>query len=182
MRALSALVAVAIIGIVVLAAGTHALSDVNSGGPSAVGYADMKISVKWDVVGDCTIFNDQIVGQCNLSPSQVELRAEEHLNVPNSPATIFFISGLTVTTTCRSDVVASITGHGFPTPVVASSEERSWESGQTVSYSFGHLYFFDRGTFTVSIKLYAYGCWGHNTRQLINTVDRQLYFDGSNDF
>jgi hypothetical protein len=179
-----ALLAIGLVGVVVLASltvFTTALPDENAKAPSSIGYVDLTVDMRHEFTDGCVIVNDVITG-CHLRPAGGSvLTADEHLTLPTATATIFELPRATITTRCRTDIEMTVAGPGLDAPVKIQSNERQFDVGDTVTYSWGHLYLSKQGLHTAHLDVFVYGCFSYVTRTNIGSHDKQFFFDGEPD-
>ena len=159
------------------------IPDVNPpvvGDPEPAVYADLRISLTLREI--CRV-TDPVNGvqTCAVTAQDVALSSTEVLQLPTAPAATFVWPKATITGVCTTYITIDVTGPGLNGVISAQSINKNIAKGETDSYPFGHLYFLETGTHSVSMELFAWKCYGLETPTSIFTLTRQFDFDGVND-
>ena len=200
--ALGALVVAAILVVGVPMTFRQTLPDVNpptSSSAPSIGYAD--ITVKVGIAFTSSSFTNGLLND----PSTVKLVATLGTSFatrevcyqpdckgpptgPTAPATVFEWPKIaTVSTSCLGHATITLTG---PLDGVAhgAAEEKSFGVGETVTFSFGHVYFTGQGEVGTVIQVFLRSCYSYNDNagdqpaNQIGNFDRSGWvFDGVNE-
>lgn len=184
-KSVLALVAVAVVALVAVPMlFATSVPDINSS-PASIGYADITVDIRYTVQAPCTVQNDVATGcQIGAVLARPFMHAEEHLALPQRPASFFRLPTATFSATCNSRVVITVTGPGV-NRVVTQESNLAFTPDAQVHHVFGHLYLTSTGEHTVGIEAFVSGCYANQASQLgearVLTTPRTFIFDGEDD-